>query len=161
MSPSSSARWPRPAAATRQENRVARCPPTRRRVAAVDGPGRSGRCFRALPPPGRGQRPRLARHRARYRSQLAAWVAWCAEHNIDARTATTDDDKCYREDLVDNGRQPNTIAHKLNVLRRVYAAADAPAYAATTRPPVCVPRAIGGRPRISAFCPRSTYAALS
>ena len=60
-----------------------------------------------------------------YRSQLAAWVAWCAEHAVDARTATTDDIKRYREDLVAQGRRPTTIAHKLNVLRRVYAAAVA------------------------------------
>jgi site-specific recombinase XerD len=60
-----------------------------------------------------------------YRSQLAAWVAWCAEHTVDARTATVDEVKRYREDLVAQGRQPTTIAHKLNVLRRVYAAAVA------------------------------------
>ena len=60
-----------------------------------------------------------------YRSQLAAWVGWCAEHAVDARTATADDLKLYREDLVAIGRQPTTIAHKLNVLRRVYAAAVA------------------------------------
>ena len=46
-----------------------------------------------------------------YRSQLAAWVAWCAEHAVDARTATTDDIKRYREDLVAQGRRPTTIAH--------------------------------------------------
>ena len=38
-------------------------------------------------------------------------------------TATADDVKRYREDLVTQGRRPTTIAHKLNVLRRVYAAA--------------------------------------
>jgi Phage integrase, N-terminal SAM-like domain len=58
-----------------------------------------------------------------HRSQLATWVAWCADHGVDARTATPDDLKLYREDLVAIGRQPTTIAHKLNVLRRVYAAA--------------------------------------
>jgi site-specific recombinase XerD len=60
-----------------------------------------------------------------YRSQLAAWVSWCADHAVDARTATADDVKRYREELVAIGRQPTTIAHKLNVLRRVYAAAVA------------------------------------
>ena len=60
-----------------------------------------------------------------YRSQLAAWAAWCAEHAVDARTASVEDVKRYREDLVARGRQPTTIAHKLNVLRRVYAAAVA------------------------------------
>jgi hypothetical protein len=60
-----------------------------------------------------------------YRSQLAVWVTWCADHGVDARTATPDELKRYREDLVDLGRQPSTIAHKLNVLRRVYAAAVA------------------------------------
>jgi hypothetical protein len=60
-----------------------------------------------------------------YRSQLAAWVNWCDRQAIDARTATVDDVKSYREDLVALGRQPGAIAHKLNVLRRVYAAAVA------------------------------------
>lgn len=60
-----------------------------------------------------------------YRSQLAAWVVWCGDHAVDARTATSDDVKRYREDLVALGRQPTTIAHKLNVLRRVYAGAVA------------------------------------
>jgi site-specific recombinase XerD len=60
-----------------------------------------------------------------YRCQLAAWVGWCAEHAVDAKIATADDLKLYREDLVTIGRQPSTIAHKLNVLRRVYAAAVA------------------------------------
>ena len=60
-----------------------------------------------------------------YRSQLAAWVSWCADHDVDARLATVEDIKRYREDLVAQGRQPSTIAHKLNVLRRVYAAAVA------------------------------------
>jgi site-specific recombinase XerD len=36
-----------------------------------------------------------------------------------------DDVKRYREDLVAHERRPTTIAHKLNVLRRVYAAAVA------------------------------------
>jgi hypothetical protein len=59
-----------------------------------------------------------------YRSQL---TACCAEHDVDARTAIADDLKRYREDLVGQGRQYTytTIAHKLNVLRRVYAAAVA------------------------------------
>lgn len=60
-----------------------------------------------------------------YRSQLAAWVNWSTEHGIDTRTATVEDVKRYREELVAAGRQPSTIAHKLNVLRRVYAAAVA------------------------------------
>ncbi len=60
-----------------------------------------------------------------YRSQLAAWVSWCTDHGIDARTANVHDIKRYREDLVAQGRQATTIAHKLNVLRRVYAAAVA------------------------------------
>jgi site-specific recombinase XerD len=60
-----------------------------------------------------------------YRSQLAAWVNWCQGQGLDARTATVGDIKGYREDLVAQGRQPGTIAHKLNVLRRVYAAAVA------------------------------------
>ncbi|MBV9577886.1 MAG: site-specific integrase, partial [Chloroflexi bacterium] len=60
-----------------------------------------------------------------YRSQLAAWVSWCTDHGIDARTANVDDIKRYREDLVALGRQASTNAHKLDVLRRVYAAAVA------------------------------------
>jgi len=60
-----------------------------------------------------------------YRSQLAAWVTWCGANDVDARKANVDDVKRYREDLVAQGRQASTIAHKLNVLRRVYAAAVA------------------------------------
>jgi site-specific recombinase XerC len=60
-----------------------------------------------------------------YRNELAASVGWCAEKNVDARTATVDDVKRYREGLVAQGRQPTTIAHKLIVLHRVYAAAVA------------------------------------
>ena len=45
-----------------------------------------------------------------YHSQLAAWVAWCAEHAVDARTANTDDVKRYGEDLVAHGRQPPLLS---------------------------------------------------
>ncbi len=60
-----------------------------------------------------------------YLGQLAAWLRWCAAHSTAVGAATPDDVKRYREDLVRQGRKPNTIAHKLNVLRRVYAAAVA------------------------------------
>jgi hypothetical protein len=33
-----------------------------------------------------------------YRSRLAARVNWCADHTVDARTATVDDARRYRED---------------------------------------------------------------
>src|ERR1051326_7845072 len=42
-----------------------------------------------------------------------AWVDWRAMHRIDARSASSHDVKRYCEDLVDLGRQPTTIAHKL------------------------------------------------
>jgi site-specific recombinase XerD len=60
-----------------------------------------------------------------YRSQLSAWVGWCGEHGLDTKTATGNHVKRYREDLVADGFRPTTITHKLNVLRRVYAAAVA------------------------------------
>ena len=43
-------------------------------------------------------------------------------HAIEVRSASVDDVKRYREDLVAQARQPSTIAQELNVLRRVYAA---------------------------------------
>ena len=48
-----------------------------------------------------------------YRSQLAAWVSWCLDNHIDARLATVNDVKRYREDLVALGRQATTYAPSL------------------------------------------------
>ena len=66
-----------------------------------------------------------------YRSQLAAWVSWCADHFIDARKATVDDIKRYREDLGAqgaSGRPPS-------VTSSTCCAACTP----LRSPPVCAP----------------------
>lgn len=60
-----------------------------------------------------------------YRSEVAAWVRWCQEQKINPAEATTADVKTYRQDLVNRGYKPATIAHRLAVLGRFYAAAQA------------------------------------
>jgi len=60
-----------------------------------------------------------------YRGQVASWVDWCRENAVDPGTATPDDVKAYRQDLVLDGYKPGTIANKLTVLRRFYQAAVA------------------------------------
>jgi site-specific recombinase XerD len=60
-----------------------------------------------------------------YRAQVAAWVAWCRDNAIDPASADTDHVKLYRQDLVADGYELSTIATKLSILRRFYAAAQA------------------------------------
>jgi integrase len=60
-----------------------------------------------------------------YRTQVSAWVAWCRDAAVDPARATVDDVKRYRQDLVAAEYTPGTIANKLTVLRRFYAAAQA------------------------------------
>ena len=57
-----------------------------------------------------------------YTPLSGSWLNMAESDDVDARLATVEDVKRYREDLVRLGRQPSTIAQKLNVLRRVYAA---------------------------------------
>src|SRR5215471_21788170 len=60
-----------------------------------------------------------------YRTQVAAWVAWCGDAGVDPARATVEDVKRYRQDLVAAEYKPGTIANKLTVLRRFYAAVQA------------------------------------
>lgn len=60
-----------------------------------------------------------------YWSQVRAWAAWCQAQACCLATAPATAVKAYRQDLVAAGYQPASIAHKLAVLRRFYAAAVA------------------------------------
>jgi integrase/recombinase XerD len=60
-----------------------------------------------------------------YRTQVGAWVAWCGDAGVDPARANVDDVKRYRQDLVAAEYTPGTIANKLTVLRRFYAAVQA------------------------------------
>lgn len=60
-----------------------------------------------------------------YWSQVRAWVAWCQAQRCCLATASATAVKTYRQYLVEAGYQPASIAHKLAVLRRLYAAASA------------------------------------
>jgi integrase/recombinase XerD len=60
-----------------------------------------------------------------YRAQVGLWVEWCACNELDPATAGPDEVKRYRQHLVDTGLQPTTIANKLAILRRFYAAIQA------------------------------------
>jgi site-specific recombinase XerD len=58
-----------------------------------------------------------------YWSQVRAWAAWCQAQACCLATAPATAVKTYRQALVEAGYQPASIAHKLAVLRRFYAAA--------------------------------------
>jgi site-specific recombinase XerD len=58
-----------------------------------------------------------------YKTHVTQWVNWCKENLIDARQATQQDVKNYRQYLISNGMKHNTIALKLTTIRRFYAAA--------------------------------------
>jgi len=58
-----------------------------------------------------------------YWSQVRAWTAWCQAQACCLATAPATAVKAYRQALVEAGYQPASIAHKLAVLRRFYAAA--------------------------------------
>jgi len=58
-----------------------------------------------------------------YKTQVGAWVNWCHESGIDASRSTPHDVKVYRQYLVAAGYKPASIAHKLTIIRRFYAAA--------------------------------------
>jgi len=60
-----------------------------------------------------------------YWSQVRAWAAWCQAQACCLATASATAVKTYRQQLVEAGYQPASIAHKLAVLRRLYAAAIA------------------------------------
>jgi len=58
-----------------------------------------------------------------YRSEVALWVAWCAEQNFDPATVTAMHIKRYRQELLEGGYKPITIRWKLTIVRRFYEAA--------------------------------------
>ncbi len=58
-----------------------------------------------------------------YWTQTASWVDWCRERQVDPATATVSDVRQYRAHLVAAGYKPTSIAHRLTILRRFYAAA--------------------------------------
>src|SRR5258708_9922079 len=58
-----------------------------------------------------------------YRTQVGQWVSWCQAGAIDPAAANAGDLKAYRQELVSAGFKPATIAHKLTIVRRFYAAA--------------------------------------
>ena len=60
-----------------------------------------------------------------YWSQVRAWATWCQAQACCLATASATAVKTYRQQLVAAGYQPASIAHKLAVLRRFYAAAVA------------------------------------
>jgi integrase/recombinase XerD len=60
-----------------------------------------------------------------YWSQVRAWAAWCQAQACCLATASATAIKTYRQQLVEAGYQPASIAHKLAVLRRFYTAAIA------------------------------------
>ncbi|GMA66310.1 tyrosine-type recombinase/integrase [Alicyclobacillus fastidiosus] len=57
-----------------------------------------------------------------YKTQVTQWVEWCRGNGINPATATSGDVKSYRLYLVDNGYKATSIAHKLTIIRRFYAA---------------------------------------
>lgn len=59
-----------------------------------------------------------------YFSQVQQYVDWCREAGVDPARATEADIKAYRSYLVEAEYEPGTIAHKLTVIRRFYAAAQ-------------------------------------
>jgi site-specific recombinase XerD len=60
-----------------------------------------------------------------YWGQVRAWAAWCQAQACCLATAPATAVKAYRQALVEAGYQAASIAHKLAVLRRLYAAAIA------------------------------------
>jgi len=60
-----------------------------------------------------------------YRAQVAQWVGWCRSRDRDPARVTPEDVKTWRAQLVQDGYKPASIAHKLSIARRFYAAAVA------------------------------------
>lgn len=58
-----------------------------------------------------------------YKTQVAQWVEWCEQNGISPAAATPAAVKAYRLHLVENGYKASSIAHKLTIIRRFYAAA--------------------------------------
>lgn len=58
-----------------------------------------------------------------YKTQAHQWVEWCEANSIIPALATANNVKAYRAHLVSNGYKTASIAHKLTIIRRFYAAA--------------------------------------
>ncbi len=58
-----------------------------------------------------------------YRTSARKWLEWCHTNGTDPITATVDNVRQYRADLVSAGYKSGTIAHRLVVVRRLYEAA--------------------------------------
>lgn len=58
-----------------------------------------------------------------YKTQVTQWVEWCCQNGMDPSRVTPNDVKAYRLHLVTNGYKATSIAHKLTIIRRFYAAA--------------------------------------
>jgi len=58
-----------------------------------------------------------------YKTQVGQWVDWCQANYIGPTTATPSDVKAYRGHLIASGYKATSIAHKLTIIRRFYAAA--------------------------------------
>lgn len=58
-----------------------------------------------------------------YKTQVGQWVEWCQVNDINPAAATSNNVKSYRMHLVTNGYKATSIAHKLTIIRRFYAAA--------------------------------------
>jgi site-specific recombinase XerD len=61
---------------------------------------------------------------AGYRREVAAWVKWCDQLNIDPAHARRGDVEAYREALKASGMAVSTRRHKLSIIRRFYAASQ-------------------------------------
>jgi site-specific recombinase XerD len=61
--------------------------------------------------------------RATYTVHVATWLAWCRGVSLELSRATLDDVEDFREALIGAGCQPATVAIKLTLVRRFYAAA--------------------------------------
>lgn len=58
-----------------------------------------------------------------YLCSARKWLEWCHASGTDPVTATVDNVRRYRADLVSEGYKAGTIAHRLVVVRRLYEAA--------------------------------------
>lgn len=58
-----------------------------------------------------------------YKTQVALWVEWCSVNGVQPAQASPADIKGYRLHLVTNGYKASSVAHKLTIIRRFYAAA--------------------------------------
>ncbi|MGC8794897.1 MAG: tyrosine-type recombinase/integrase, partial [Bryobacteraceae bacterium] len=58
-----------------------------------------------------------------YRNEVARWVAWCHQEDLDPARVSVAEIKRYRAALIQAGYRPVTVRWKLTILRRFYEAA--------------------------------------